>query len=740
MDSDNHGAVWRFAGRELHEASHELFVHGRLVALERKSFELLRCLIRHAGDVVTRDELVAIVWSGRVVSDSVVSRTVMKLRKALGDGDQHIITTVHGYGYRLAVPVETQPTPGLDRSREPSWRQLFRGHQQMAAAAATVIVALCAVLAWNRLGTATAPRLALLPVAVEEDAGTGWVRLGLMGYLATELGKQFDVLPESRVLARIGNTRPGAVDRLRSAYGPLDVLETSLDASNGAVRLRYTLHRSGKSPASGYINAGSPIQAADLLLERLYEAFDAGREAAAGVPLANELYARGRAAMMAGDARRARDYLQTSLREDPEMHWTRYELALALRQLGELDQARDILERIAGDPDVTPKLAAASRQSMGILHWRQGRLDRAEAMLRQALEIAERHDLEALLAGQWLTLGIVVRSRGDHGQARELYLRALHLSRARGDRDTEARVHNSLGVLAWKNGEVDRSFNEHAQALAIRRELELPRELAASLNNLATVAIARGRWRQADELLREAGTLRAELGDGAGLASTRRNQAKLAYLRGDYGEAEGLMHESLALALDHGYASAEAAAFSLGAEIAARRGDPQTALQRIEAAAERYRAIGQHADATAARLTAAALPGADAESALDLAEEVLGDADTRLHLKARARMLRASIRAAEDPRAAARDWDEAIELADRLGQLELVVHAALAYGEMLLENGRHRDAEPLLARLGQWPEYIPALRLRARYWDLLGESRRATELMQRAESLAAASP
>jgi eukaryotic-like serine/threonine-protein kinase len=97
--------VWRFAEAVLDERSLELRVRGQPVEVERKPLQVMLCLLRHAGEVVTKDEIVEAVWPGRIVTDSSLTRCVTLVRQALGDGDQNIIRTVHGYGYRLVAPV-----------------------------------------------------------------------------------------------------------------------------------------------------------------------------------------------------------------------------------------------------------------------------------------------------------------------------------------------------------------------------------------------------------------------------------------------------------------------------------------------------------------------------------------------------------------------------------------------------------------------------------------------------------
>jgi len=103
---------WRFANVELDLATHELRVDGQLRAIERKPLEILRTLLEHAGEVVTKDELIEAVWAGRVISDATLTKAVAKLRAAIGDDAQALLRTVYGYGYRLVAPVERLASVG----------------------------------------------------------------------------------------------------------------------------------------------------------------------------------------------------------------------------------------------------------------------------------------------------------------------------------------------------------------------------------------------------------------------------------------------------------------------------------------------------------------------------------------------------------------------------------------------------------------------------------------------------
>ncbi len=117
---------WDFGQVHLDEHSLELVVSGQAVELERKPREVLLCLLRQAGKLVTKEELVAQVWPGRIISDSALTSCMAKLRDGLGD-QQQAIKTVHGYGYRFVGEIRGAPGDAKDSAtapREAERRQL----------------------------------------------------------------------------------------------------------------------------------------------------------------------------------------------------------------------------------------------------------------------------------------------------------------------------------------------------------------------------------------------------------------------------------------------------------------------------------------------------------------------------------------------------------------------------------------------------------------------------------------
>lgn len=92
---------FRFGTAEFDEARFELRVAGLPVDVERRALEVLSYLLRHAGEVVTKDELLREVWAGRPTVDKVLTNAITKLRRALGEANGACISTQARVGYRL---------------------------------------------------------------------------------------------------------------------------------------------------------------------------------------------------------------------------------------------------------------------------------------------------------------------------------------------------------------------------------------------------------------------------------------------------------------------------------------------------------------------------------------------------------------------------------------------------------------------------------------------------------------
>ncbi|HEX5958309.1 MAG TPA: AAA family ATPase, partial [Hyphomicrobiaceae bacterium] len=81
------------------------------VKLRPKTFEVLRYLVENPQRVVTKEEVIASIWSGVTVNEEALTRCVSELRRALGDDAQQIVKTAPKRGYLLDVPILPEPEP-----------------------------------------------------------------------------------------------------------------------------------------------------------------------------------------------------------------------------------------------------------------------------------------------------------------------------------------------------------------------------------------------------------------------------------------------------------------------------------------------------------------------------------------------------------------------------------------------------------------------------------------------------
>ena len=82
---------------------------GEALSLGKLSYDLLIALAEAAPRVLTKEELVDAVWSGRFVSPATVKQRIVLLRQALGDdaNDPRYIRVLRGHGYEIIPAVET---------------------------------------------------------------------------------------------------------------------------------------------------------------------------------------------------------------------------------------------------------------------------------------------------------------------------------------------------------------------------------------------------------------------------------------------------------------------------------------------------------------------------------------------------------------------------------------------------------------------------------------------------------
>jgi DNA-binding winged helix-turn-helix (wHTH) protein/TolB-like protein len=176
-------ARYRFGECELDPDERRLLARGVAVTLTPKVFDTLVLLVRNAGHVVSKDELMHVLWPRGFVDESNLTKHVWLIRKALGGDGSPWIETVPKLGYRFVAPVERiEPMPEAPAADAGRGTPLQPGDLSVAPAPAPAEAAI-------RPETPARPETALNPApkrvpAAEARALPGRVRLAIAAVLA----------------------------------------------------------------------------------------------------------------------------------------------------------------------------------------------------------------------------------------------------------------------------------------------------------------------------------------------------------------------------------------------------------------------------------------------------------------------------------------------------------------------------------------------------------------------------
>lgn len=105
----------------LDEQRRELTLCGKAVAIGPQVFDLLLQLVSHRDQVLGRDELLARVWNGKIVSESTITSHINAVRKAIGDSgeEQRLVRTIARKGYRFVGLVREPSSSAAQAPSEP---------------------------------------------------------------------------------------------------------------------------------------------------------------------------------------------------------------------------------------------------------------------------------------------------------------------------------------------------------------------------------------------------------------------------------------------------------------------------------------------------------------------------------------------------------------------------------------------------------------------------------------------
>ncbi len=120
--SDYPRQIYSFAKFRVDTNQRLVFTGDEVVTLTPKAFDILLALIENRGEVLSKEDLMHLVWPDLIVEENNLAQNIHKLRKALDDGvgGEKYIETIPKRGYRFIATVEAladPPRPNLAADR-----------------------------------------------------------------------------------------------------------------------------------------------------------------------------------------------------------------------------------------------------------------------------------------------------------------------------------------------------------------------------------------------------------------------------------------------------------------------------------------------------------------------------------------------------------------------------------------------------------------------------------------------
>jgi TolB-like protein/DNA-binding winged helix-turn-helix (wHTH) protein/Tfp pilus assembly protein PilF len=248
----------RFDNFELDVRAGELRKRGVRLRLQGQPLQVLAALLKRAGDVVTREELRAQIWTTDtfVDFDHSLHNAIARLREVLGDSAERprYIETLPRRGYRFIAPVDAGDLPTPSGATESAPPADLPGHLRLAKSHALLLTTVFAALVisiavWlERTGgapTSAAPRLnsiAVLPLDnLSGDPSEEFFADGMTDQLITDLAKVGSLRVISRTsVMRYKGTRK-ALPEIARELNVAAVVEGSVIRSGRRVRVTAQL-------------------------------------------------------------------------------------------------------------------------------------------------------------------------------------------------------------------------------------------------------------------------------------------------------------------------------------------------------------------------------------------------------------------------------------------------------------------------------------------------------------------
>lgn len=562
---------------ELDVARRELRVGGRQVKIQPKVFKLLQYLVERPERAVSKHELMEELWPGLHVSETALTRCVMKARRAIGDKDTaaSVIQTVHGHGYRFVpakgIGVASEPVienfesvaeETQKRSRTRHWIFIL---PVLVSALILIFYMFERVMPSSDDALPSVMKLTILPV----DNATGredlqWTELGLMSLVHEKIVRTSGMasVPPENILPILRNAKdrpeslltldPNIVKLIAQLENSHIVVSARLITDGDGFGLQYLIYENGVPGQITVLAGDQPTSLGQSLANVLSNNFRSASQNGLSEArmsentLVLEAYAKGKMERFEGDPKAARDLFASGLELEPSNFWLLYETALTFRVESRYEETIEILEPLLEHEQASDYGRAMIYSTLGFIEYKKGNSAEAFRNYEKFLQFAENSGDSQLVASALIGLGGVAVYDNDFGKAREYYDRAIEISRKEKAEHLPKSFLHALGVFEAKQHDYAEAQKYFEADLLRDRLTNDSIGIRVVLGNLARLRHEVGDFKGATEYYSEALALSREQGSDNAVAFNLLRFASLLIDMGRSDEAFDMLSEAIA--------------------------------------------------------------------------------------------------------------------------------------------------------------------------------------------------
>ncbi len=514
----------------------------QILAITNLGFEVLCFLAEHAGELVTRDQLVCHAWKNKIITDATLYKQIQRLRKQLGDTGEtrNIIQTLHGQGFIFLPEV----TDGVNVSlNETPLKTNYLKNLMMLMGAAVLFYT---VLSFTRNEEQNAPVmnmdavaepliLSVLPDRSQlEPEEQSWMAYGGMHYLIDKFQNNIAVK-----INKLSKTQLTATDTEKNAIKlthnrTIDVaLVLQVTEQNNQFLSKVILRNT-----EGIIaNESFSSVAIKELLDQIYLWTNSqlkldnsnlpGNSLISENRYAVENFIRGMSAQFAGNAAQAIKYFELATEVDDQFWKAWYELSIAYRKQGEHSKSIAILSTLEQTDEAGP-LHLGVQNAKAVALWRLGEHREALAAIDNTIKIAEAENTQIvhiLLTNK----SIIAAEMGDLAIAEKAIKRSIELIGAFPEHKPRSlgSAYNTLAGINQRNNDLELAQINAEKAIDYFMLANEHRYELTSKSRLASIHLELGNHKIAKHMINRVLTEQQKLADISGQIS---NQIKLAHL------------------------------------------------------------------------------------------------------------------------------------------------------------------------------------------------------------------